>query len=169
MNLRSLIVPVVAASVLLLTTAFSGLAAGVRRYSAAAERGWTSPAPDRQPDLTQADEVDLDMDEYLYGHVRDSYEWHITTINGKPVSIPLPVIVISKIGNGAHIFSSHHLEEGEYKGFSIATSGKYANKIVEKGPDGAQIRPWDFSITKNVIAIRDRRQPSILGKESLYL
>ena len=47
-------------------------------------------------------EVDLDMDEYLYGHVRDSYEWHITTINGKPVSIPLPVIVISKAGGGAH-------------------------------------------------------------------
>ena len=57
----------------------SGLAAGVRRYSAAAERGWTSPAPDRQPEITDTpatDEVDLDMDEYLYGHVRDSYEWH---------------------------------------------------------------------------------------------
>ena len=153
MNLRSLIVPVVAAAVLLLTTAFSGLAAGVRRYSAAAERGWTSPAPDRQPDLTQADEVDLDMDEYLYGHVRDSYEWHITTINGHHVSIPLPVIVISKAGNGAHVFSSHHLEEGEYQGFWIAPDGKYANKIVERGPDGNQIRPWDFSITKNVLGL----------------
>ncbi|MBR5175243.1 MAG: F0F1 ATP synthase subunit A [Bacteroidales bacterium] len=134
----------------------SGLAAGVRRYSAAAELGWTSPAPDRQPDGTDilaTDEVELDMDEYLYGHVRDSYEWHITTINGKPVSIPLPVIVISKSGNGAHIFSSKHLEEGEYKGFSIATSGKYENKIVEKGPDGSQIRPWDLSITKNVLGL----------------
>ncbi len=134
----------------------SGVAAGVRRYSAAAERGWTSPAPDRTPEITDTpatDEVELDMDEYLYGHVRDSYEWHITTINGKPVSIPLPVIVISKAGSGVHIFSSKHLEEGEYKGFSIATSGKYENKIVEKGPDGAQIRPWDFSITKNVLGL----------------
>ena len=130
MNLRSLIVPVVASAVLLLTTAFSGLAAGVRRYSAAVEQGWTSPAPDRQPDLTQADEVDLDMDEYLYGHVRDSYEWHITTINGHHVSIPLPVIVISKAGSGAHVFSSKHLEEGEYQGFWIAPDGNYANKIV---------------------------------------
>ena len=134
----------------------SGMAAGVRRYSAAAERGWTSPAPDRQPVITDTpatDEVDLDMDEYLYGHVRDSYEWHITTINGKPVSIPLPVIVISKAGSGAHIFSSKHLEEGEYKGFSIATSGKYENKIVEKGSGGTQVRPWDFSITKNVLGL----------------
>ena len=32
---------------------------------------------------------ELDMDEYLYGHVLDSYEWHITTIKGHPVSIPL--------------------------------------------------------------------------------
>ena len=107
-------------------------------------------ATDRQLEDT---EVDLDMDEYLYGHVRDSYEWHITTINGKPVSIPLPVIVISKAGNGAHVFSSHRLEEGEYKGFSIAKSGKFENKIVEKGPDGTEIRPWDFSITKNVLGL----------------
>ena len=138
----------------------TGLAAGVRLYSAAAERGWTSPAPDRQPapqqepaDLQQAQEPELDMDEYLYGHVRDAYDWHITTINGHHVSIPLPVIVISKTGGGAHIFSSKHLEEGEYQGFSIARSGKFENKIVEKGPDGAEIRPWDFSITKNVLGL----------------
>jgi F-type H+-transporting ATPase subunit a len=96
----------------------------------------------------------FDMDEYLYGHVRDSYEWHITTVNGHPVSIPLPVIVISKQGNGLHCFSSRHLEEGEYEGFSIAPAGsKYENKIVEHAPDGAEIRPWDFSITKNVAGL----------------
>ena len=110
----------------------------------------SSPAAVRAQEST---DVDLDMDEYLYGHVRDSYEWHITTINGKPVSIPLPVFVISKIGNGTHIFSSKHLEEGEYKGFSISTSGKYENKIVEKGPVGEEIRPWDFSVTKNVLGL----------------
>lgn len=101
-----------------------------------------------------ADDVTFDMDEYLYGHVRDSYEWHITTVKGKPVSIPLPVIVISKNGNGFHCFSSKHLEEGEYKGFHIAPAGsKYENKIVESGADGSEIRPWDFSITKNVAGL----------------
>lgn len=100
------------------------------------------------------DEVQFDMDEYLYGHVRDAYDWHITTINGKHISIPLPVIVISKNGAGFHCFSSKHLEEGEYKGFYIAPAGsKYENKIVERGPDGSEIRPWDFSMTKNVAGL----------------
>ena len=45
----------------------------------------------------------LDMDEYLYGHVMDSYEWHITTVKGHPVSVPLPVIVYSS-QSGWHCF-----------------------------------------------------------------
>ncbi len=100
------------------------------------------------------DGLSFDMDEYLYGHVRDSYEWHITTVKGKPVSIPLPVIVISKAGGGFHCFSSRHLEEGEYKGFYIAPAGsRYENKIVERGSDGSEVRPWDFSVTKNVAGL----------------
>ena len=98
-------------------------------------------------------DVDLDMDEYLYGHVRDSYDWHIATIGERHISIHLPVILVSKAGNGAHMFSSRHLEEGGYKGFSIASSGKYEGKVVEKGPGGEEIRPWDFSITKNVLGL----------------
>ena len=97
----------------------------------------------------------FDMDEYLYGHVRDSYEWHITTVNGHPVSIPLPVIVISKQGNGVHCFSSARLEDGaEYSGFRIAQEpSRHAHKIVETASDGTEIRPWDFSITKNVLGL----------------
>lgn len=56
--------------------------------------------------------VDMDMQEYLFGHVGDSYEWHITTINEKPVSIYLPVIVHSGT-SGWHCFSSRHIVEGE--------------------------------------------------------
>ena len=36
---------------------------------------------------------ELDMKSYIFGHVGDAYEWHITTVNGHPVSIPLPCIV----------------------------------------------------------------------------
>jgi F-type H+-transporting ATPase subunit a len=95
---------------------------------------------------------DLDMNEYLFGHVGDSYEWHITTVNGHPVSIPLPVIVRSKT-SGWHVFSSKHLEEGEHEGFYISASEKYSGKIVERGPSGEEVRPLDLSITKNVAGL----------------
>ena len=123
--------------------------------SLAAEQESVASLEEAQDSLASEQESgSFDMDEYLYGHVRDSYEWHITTVNGHPVSIPLPVIVISKQGNGLHCFSSRHLEEGEYEGFSIAPAGsKYENKIVEHAPDGTEIRPWDFSITKNVAGL----------------
>ena len=54
----------------------------------------------------------FDMEEYLYGHVRDAYEWHITTVNGRHISIPLPVILVSRCGNGVHCFLSSRLEAG---------------------------------------------------------
>ena len=95
---------------------------------------------------------DLDMNEYLFGHVGDSYEWHITTVKGHPVSISLPVIVHSKT-TGWHVFSSKHLEEGAYEGLYISSSGKYSGKIVERGPSGEEVRPLDISITKNVAGL----------------
>lgn len=95
---------------------------------------------------------DLDMDEYLFGHIGDSYEWHITTVNDHPVSIPLPVIVHSK-STGWHVFSSKHLEEGSHEGFYISDSEKYSGKIVERGSSGEEVRPLDLSITKNVAGL----------------
>ena len=95
---------------------------------------------------------ELDMNEYLFGHVGDSYEWHITTVKGHPVSIPLPVIVHSKT-SGWHVFSSKHLEEGAHEGFYISSSEKYSGKIVERGPSGEEVRPLDISITKNVAGL----------------
>ncbi|MGN0201343.1 MAG: F0F1 ATP synthase subunit A [Candidatus Cryptobacteroides sp.] len=105
------------------------------------------------PSLAEEDKL-LDMNEYLYGHVGDSYEWHITTVNDHEISIPLPVILVSKEGRGAHCFSSRRLEHGrEYAGFRIATTGKYSGKIVETAADGTEARPWDFSMTKNVVGL----------------
>ena len=95
---------------------------------------------------------ELDMNEYLFGHVGDSYEWHITTIKGRPVSIFLPIIVHSKT-TGWHVFSSRHLEEGSHEGLYISQSGKYSGKIVERDPSGEEVRPLDISITKNVAGL----------------
>lgn len=95
---------------------------------------------------------ELDMNEYLFGHIGDSYGWHVTTINGHHVTIPLPVIVHGK--NGWHVFSSSKLAHGEsYKGFRVAEDGeKYAGKVVEQvGSD--IVKPFDISITKNVFGL----------------
>ena len=97
--------------------------------------------------------ADLDMQEYLFGHIGDAYEWHITTVNGRPVSIALPVIVRSKT-TGWHVFSSRHLEEGEeYEGLFISQEERFNGKVVERAADGTLVRPLDLSITKNVFSL----------------
>lgn len=102
----------------------------------------------------KAGAVDMDMQEYLFGHVGDGYGWHITTINGNPVTINLPVIVHSKT-SGWHCFSSKHIAEGEtYDGFRIAAKGEpHEGKLVEIMPSGELVKPLDISITKNVFGL----------------
>lgn len=96
----------------------------------------------------------VDVKEVVLGHIGDSYDWHITTIGDKHISIPLPVIVRGYNGEW-HCFSSGHLlhsHEG-YEGFLVAHDGPYAGKLVEILPDGTQYRPLDLSITKTVAGL----------------
>ncbi len=99
------------------------------------------------------DSGDLDMNEYIFGHVGDSYGWHITTVNGRHVTVHLPVIVHSRT-SGWHVFSSRHIEHGEpWEGFYIAPEGQpHAGKLVEATGAGA-VKPMDISITKNVLGL----------------
>lgn len=85
--------------------------------------------------------------ELVMEHLADSYEWHITTIKGHDIVVPLPVIVRSS--TGWHIFSSDKIchEGATYEGLYIAHEGKYKDKIVED-VDGVQKRPLDISLTK---------------------
>ena len=98
---------------------------------------------------------DVNVKDIVFGHIGDSYEWHITNIGKTVVCIPLPIIVYSA-NSGWHAFLSSRLEEngGVYEGFYIASSGsKYEGKIVEQDADGNEIRPWDISITKITLAL----------------
>ena len=95
---------------------------------------------------------DVNVSEILFGHIGDSYGWHLTEWNGRHVVIPLPCIV--KSSTGWHFFMSSRLEHGhEYEGLFIAEEGRYADKIVERGADGELMRPFDISITKNVASL----------------
>ena len=97
-------------------------------------------------------EAEVDVAEMIFGHIGDSYGWHITEWNGHHIVIPLPCIVHSS--TGWHVFMSSKIEHGhEYEGLFLAEEGRYEDKIVEVGPDGTLVRPFDISITKNVAAL----------------
>ena len=95
---------------------------------------------------------EIDVGEILFGHIGDSYGWHITDWKGKHVTIPLPCIVHSS--TGWHFFMSSKIEHGhEHEGLFIAEEGRYEDKIVERGADGELVRPFDISVTKNVASL----------------
>ena len=111
---------------------------------------WCAPMPAAFAE--DADEGSVDVAHLLFSHIGDSYGWHITDWNGRHVSIPLPCIV--RGSGGWHVFMSSEIGHGHvYEGFFIAEEGPYEGKIVELGPDGEIIRPFDISITKNVCSL----------------
>ena len=98
-------------------------------------------------------EESVNVSEMLFGHIGDSYGWHITDWNGSHITIPLPCIVCSKT-TGWHAFMSSKIEHGHsYMGFSLAEEGRYKDKIIETSSDGTVTRPFDISITKNVASL----------------
>ena len=96
----------------------------------------------------------VDAKDIVFGHIQDSYEWHITKWGDKDIVIPLPVIVYSK-ETGWHTFLSSRIahEGSEYEGLRIATDGGHKGKIVEVNAAGQEVRPFDISITKTVLAL----------------
>ncbi len=114
--------------------------------------------------------ANVDVKEILWGHIKDSYDWHITDLGNeqqkRPVVIHLPIIV--KTTTGWHVFcSSAFSEERDANGDRpyvgedpalknlVIKSGEAAqnpNKIVEK-VGGQEVKPFDISITKTVCVL----------------
>lgn len=95
---------------------------------------------------------EVDVAHLLFGHIGDSYGWHITDWNGSHITIPLPCIV--KSSEGWQVFMSSNIEHGhEYNGLFLAEEGRYEGKIVERGENGEMVRPFDISVTKNVCSL----------------
>jgi F-type H+-transporting ATPase subunit a len=88
--------------------------------------------------------------DFIFDHIKDAHEWHLLTIHHKHISIPLPVILISKT-SGVHVFMSGKFRHGEaeYQGFRLETEGENKGKIFE----GETSMPLDLSITKNIAAM----------------
>ncbi len=101
------------------------------------------------PPVQEQEAGDLDMEQFIFGHISDAYEWHILTFKGKEVAIPLPCIVFNE---GLQLFSSEKLAHGAtYKGLRIAAKGEPHEGKIVRTSDGS--RPLDISITKNVFAL----------------
>lgn len=93
------------------------------------------------------EEEDLDISGVIFGHIGDSYEWHITDIGERSIAVHLPVILYSKT-SGWHVFSSKKMEEGRYGDFVFNDKGKIVELV-----GGKPVRPFDISITKNVLSL----------------
>lgn len=95
----------------------------------------------------------VNVQEIVFSHIKDAYTWHITEWNGKEISIPLPVLLRSE-EQGWSFFLSSRLHHGDtYRGYHIATEGRYEGKIVEVNSLGEEVRPIDLSLTKNVCGL----------------
>lgn len=88
--------------------------------------------------------------DFMFDHIKDAHDWHLMSIGQRHITIPLPVILYSKT-SGLHVFMSSKFHHGhaEYKGFHLETAGENKGKIFEA--DGT--RPFDLSMTKNVVAM----------------
>lgn len=110
-------------------------------------------AQEPQINENSAEKEAFEPGELIMEHIGDAYEWHIATFGDFHLSVPLLCLVYSE-NTGFHAFCASNLHHGtaEYEGFRISQSEKYKGKLVEV-VGNQEVRPWDFSITKNVFAL----------------
>jgi F-type H+-transporting ATPase subunit a len=123
------------------------------------------PAPNAGEE-TAKQHGSLDPAKLILEHVGDAHEFHFFTLNKKPVTIPLPVIVYSS-GKGFSVFMSSKFEEGNtvYNGYRLLNE-EYAeeHKLDEKqfktakiyavdaeGRPDASVAVYDFSLGRNAM------------------
>lgn len=89
-------------------------------------------------------------EDFLMEHIKDSHLWHFATIGHTHITIPLPIIIFSKI-KGLQIFlSSKFFDKNHkrkfYKNYSLDKKGK----IISADKDE---KIYDLSITKNIFSM----------------
>jgi F-type H+-transporting ATPase subunit a len=91
--------------------------------------------------------------EFMLEHITDKHEWHIITIGHTHISIPLPVILYSRV-SGLNFFMSYKFHHGTraYNNFEIAENGPNKGKIIEKFGD-TELVPLDLSLTKVALSV----------------
>nr|MBP6314461.1 F0F1 ATP synthase subunit A [Chitinophagaceae bacterium] len=112
----------------------------------------------------EATENKINVKEIIFGHIRDSHDWHLFSIGHFHASLPLPVILYNP-SHGLSVFMSSKFEHGhaEYNGYKQindhdieADAALHGGKSdLAKGKiislDGSKF--YNFSITKNVLSM----------------
>lgn len=89
-------------------------------------------------------------DNFILHHIGDAHEWHFATIGKTHITLPLPVILVSK-DRGLEVFSSNRFCDKNhnrvaYRGYKLDTH----DKIIATEPTR---NFYDLSITKNVASM----------------
>jgi len=111
---------------------------------------------------------DLNPSKIILEHVSDAHEFHFFTINKKPVSIPLPVILYSptkgwsafmasRFEHGKEVYNGYRLVDEEYAEEhkldpNVFKTGKIYLVNAEGQPD-ASVRVYDLSLGRNVVQV----------------
>jgi len=109
---------------------------------------------------TEKEEGGVNLKEILFGHIQDSYQWHVTDFGGHALIIPLPMIFYSQ-QSGMHVYSSsqfaHEPDANELRegpdGFYIKGAEDEKGQIVEMVGGELKPVPFDISITKTVAVL----------------
>jgi len=111
---------------------------------------------------------ELNPSKIILEHVSDAHEFHFFTINKKPVSIPLPVILYSP-AKGWSTFMSSRFEHGKelYDGYRLVNE-EYAEEhklnpdvyktgkiyaVDAAGSLDASVKVYDLSLGRNVVQV----------------
>lgn len=87
-------------------------------------------------------------------HITDTHEWHVFDWKGKPVSIPLPIILYHE-GRGLRVFMSSKFNHGRdsFMGYMLDHEKIIVVDENNKINNAETHKVWDLSITKNVFSL----------------
>lgn len=94
----------------------------------------------------------LDIKAHIFGHVSDSYDWHLFNWGEHPISVPLPVILYNTTHGKLDVFLSSKFHHGHepYSNYEMFLDPKSSIQRI-KSIDGSSF--IDISIKKNVLCL----------------
>jgi F-type H+-transporting ATPase subunit a len=87
-------------------------------------------------------------------HILDSHDWHLYGEHHEAVAIPLPIILYTDKGLDVFLSSEfHHGEAVVKKNYNYALINNHIVAVDETGAKLDNVSVYDFSLTKNAVAI----------------